>query len=171
MMVGRSVDSLPEATRASSARTVLRSPATRHPTEFDDIGFELAPGRDPRLLRPGRRRPLRGHAGAVRHHPAVAGVVDARRQRRGRIRSPADAIAPASSMCRRTAAARASCCGMPIFQNVTLPSLASTSRHGFLRLAEEFALARRLYRAARPARRGARPGPSARSRAATSRRW
>ncbi|WP_234835396.1 ATP-binding cassette domain-containing protein, partial [Sinorhizobium meliloti] len=32
--------------------------------------------------------------------------------------------------------------GMPIFQNVTLPSLSHTSRSGFLRLAEEFALAR-----------------------------
>ena len=32
--------------------------------------------------------------------------------------------------------------GLPIFQNVTLPSLAKTSRMGFLRLAEEFRLAR-----------------------------
>jgi rhamnose transport system ATP-binding protein len=32
--------------------------------------------------------------------------------------------------------------GLPIFQNVTLPSLAKTSRSGFLRLAEEFKLAR-----------------------------
>ncbi|MEM7318608.1 MAG: ATP-binding cassette domain-containing protein, partial [Pseudomonadota bacterium] len=31
---------------------------------------------------------------------------------------------------------------LPIFQNVTLPSLARTSRHGFLKLAEEFKLAR-----------------------------
>lgn len=31
---------------------------------------------------------------------------------------------------------------MPIFQNVTLPSLKQTSRHGFLRLAREFALTR-----------------------------
>ena len=31
---------------------------------------------------------------------------------------------------------------LPIFQNVTLPSLGRTSRHGFLRLAEEFRLAR-----------------------------
>ena len=32
--------------------------------------------------------------------------------------------------------------GLPIFQNVTLPSLGRTSRSGFLRLAEEFKLAR-----------------------------
>jgi rhamnose transport system ATP-binding protein len=31
---------------------------------------------------------------------------------------------------------------LPIFQNVTLPSLGRTSRNGFLRLAEEFKLAR-----------------------------
>jgi rhamnose transport system ATP-binding protein len=32
---------------------------------------------------------------------------------------------------------------MPIFQNMTLPSLSRTSRRGFLRAAEEFALARK----------------------------
>ncbi len=32
--------------------------------------------------------------------------------------------------------------GLPIFQNVTLPSLGTVSRGGFLKMAEEFALAR-----------------------------
>jgi rhamnose transport system ATP-binding protein len=32
--------------------------------------------------------------------------------------------------------------GLPIFQNITLPSLGQTSRAGFLRLAQEFALSR-----------------------------
>src|SRR5690606_8055746 len=32
--------------------------------------------------------------------------------------------------------------GLPIFQNITLPALKRTSRYGFLRLAEEFRLAR-----------------------------
>jgi rhamnose transport system ATP-binding protein len=32
--------------------------------------------------------------------------------------------------------------GLPIFHNVTLPQLAKVSRHGFLRMANEFALAR-----------------------------
>ncbi len=36
--------------------------------------------------------------------------------------------------------------GLPIFQNVTLPSLSRTSRRGFLRLAEEFRLAREYTR-------------------------
>jgi rhamnose transport system ATP-binding protein len=36
--------------------------------------------------------------------------------------------------------------GMAIFQNVTLPSLGRTSRAGFLRLAEEFALSREYTR-------------------------
>ncbi len=31
---------------------------------------------------------------------------------------------------------------MPIFENVTIPSLTKTSRHGFIRLAEEFKLTR-----------------------------
>ncbi len=48
----------------------------------------------------------------------------------------------ASSMSPKIAGGRGRSRGLPIYQNVTLPSLHKTSRNGFLRLAEEFALAR-----------------------------
>ena len=108
-MVGRAVDQIfPQARRRRSARRCSTVAGLSHPTEFDDIGFDAAPGRDPRLLRPGRRRPQRGHAGAVRHHPRRRG-----QRRRSTAAIVADPLArrrdraPASSMCRRTAASRA----------------------------------------------------------------
>ena len=45
-------------------------------------------------------------------------------------------------MCPRTAERQGAALGLPIFQNVSLPSLDRTSKFGVLRLAEEFALAR-----------------------------
>ena len=116
-----------------------------------------APGRDPRLLRPGRRRPQRVHAGAVRHHPAVAG----RRQLDGEdrvIRSPAEAIERGIVYVPEERGRQGAVIGLPIFQNVTLPSLARTSRRGFLRTGRGVRAGARIHRAARPARRRARPG-------------
>ena len=70
------------STRSSRkrARRLGRAGAARsrgycHPTEFDDIRFTLRRGRDPGLLRPGRRRAVGVDAGAVRHDAAVPGRV------------------------------------------------------------------------------------------------
>ena len=107
---------------------MLQVAGLSHPTEFDDIGFEL---------RKGEILGFYGLIGAGRSEvmQALFGIT---RTSRGTIaldgkqvapRSAADADrAPASSMCRRSAASRASCIGMPIFKNVSLPSLARTSQ-------------------------------------------
>jgi rhamnose transport system ATP-binding protein len=58
------------------------------------------------------------------------------------IASPADAIAQGLVYVPEDRGSQGAVRGLPIFQNVTLPSLARTSRRGFLRLAEEFRLAR-----------------------------
>jgi rhamnose transport system ATP-binding protein len=58
------------------------------------------------------------------------------------IRSTAEAIARGIVYVPEDRGRQGAVKGLPIFQNVTLPSLSRTSRHGFLRLAEEFALAR-----------------------------
>ena len=58
------------------------------------------------------------------------------------IRSPADAIARGIVYVPEERGRQGTVVGLPIFQNVTLPSLSRTSRAGFLRLAEEFRLAR-----------------------------
>ena len=58
------------------------------------------------------------------------------------IRSPADAIANGIVYVPEDRGKQGAILGLPIFQNVTLPSLHQTSRAGFLKLAREFALAR-----------------------------
>jgi rhamnose transport system ATP-binding protein len=58
------------------------------------------------------------------------------------IRSPADAIEKGIVYVPEDRGLQGTIRPMPIFQNVTLPSLPRTSRHGFLRMAEEFRLAR-----------------------------
>ncbi len=69
------------------------------------------------------------------------------------IRSPADAVDSGIVYVPEDRGKQGAIGALPIFQNVTLPSLARTSRNGFLKLAEEFRLAREVYRAARSARR------------------
>src|SRR5690606_28728683 len=58
------------------------------------------------------------------------------------IRSPAEAIAKGIVYVHEERGKQGVVLDIPIFQNISLPSLHRTSRQGFLRLAEEFALAR-----------------------------
>ena len=58
------------------------------------------------------------------------------------IRSPADAVDNGIVYVPEDRGKQGTIIGLPIFQNVTLPSLQSTSRSGFLQVAEEFKLAR-----------------------------
>ena len=170
-MVGRSVDhDLPEA-RGRDRRAGADG---RRALASDRIRRHLlrpAQRRDPRLLRPGRRRPQRGHAGDLRHDPAQPAARSRSTASRSRSARRPMPSRPASSMCRRSAAGRAWC-----IAHADLPEhLAAVARPHRRKpascgSAEEFALARALCRAARPARRVAEPGRSARCRAATSRR-
>ena len=58
------------------------------------------------------------------------------------IASPADAVGAGIVYVPEDRGQQGAITAMPIFQNVTLPSLGRTSRSGFIRLAEEFKLAR-----------------------------
>ena len=58
------------------------------------------------------------------------------------IRSPADAVNLGIVYVPEDRGKQGVIFGMPIVQNVTLPSLSQTSRSGFLRMSEEFKLAR-----------------------------
>jgi len=62
------------------------------------------------------------------------------------IRSPADAVENGIVYVPEDRGRQGAITALPIFQNVTLPSLSRTSRSGFLRLAEEFKLAREYTR-------------------------
>ncbi|MBZ9674619.1 sugar ABC transporter ATP-binding protein [Mesorhizobium sp. ES1-1] len=141
MMVGRSVDHIfPQRTAAIGA-PVLSVSGLSHPTEFDGISFEL---------RKGEILGFYGLVGAGRSEvmQAISGIT---RISGGTIMLEGKAIAPKSAADSIEAGIvyvpeergkQGVVIGLPIFQNVSLPSLNRTSKSGLLRLAEEFALAR-----------------------------
>ncbi|MER8951315.1 sugar ABC transporter ATP-binding protein [Mesorhizobium sp. M0833] len=141
MMVGRSVDHIFPQRKAEIGAPVLAVSGLSHPTEFDDIGFELHRGE---ILG------FYGLVGAGRSEvmQAISGIT---RTSRGTITLEGKAIAPKSAADSIDAGIvyvpeergkQGVVIGLPIFQNVSLPSLKRTSKSGMLRLAEEFALAR-----------------------------
>ncbi|MDX3926416.1 MAG: sugar ABC transporter ATP-binding protein [Shinella sp.] len=141
MMVGRDVGQVFPKQEVAIGEPVLTVSGYRHPTEFEDIGFELRRGEILGfygLVGAGRSEFMqsligitRPSAGAVRLDGEVLVI-----------RSPAEAIAAGIVYVPEERGRQGAVIGLPIFQNVTLPSLARTSRAGFLRLAEEFRLAR-----------------------------
>jgi rhamnose transport system ATP-binding protein len=141
MMVGRSVDHIFPERRPQIGPTILKCDGLSHPTEFEDISFEL---------RKGEILGFYGLVGAGRSEvmQALAGVT---RPSRGSItlaaktvapESPADAIKAGIVYVPEERGRQGAVFGLTIFQNVSLPSLDRTSKAGVLRLAEELALAR-----------------------------
>ncbi|HEY5816847.1 MAG TPA: sugar ABC transporter ATP-binding protein [Mesorhizobium sp.] len=142
MMVGRAVDHIfPERTPAIGA-TVLRVSGLSHPTEFDGISFDL---------RQGEILGFYGLVGAGRSEVmhALFGIT---KTSSGSIELEGTPIAPASAAEAIEAGIvyvpeergkQGVVLGMPIFKNVSLPSLRATSKSGVLRLKEEFDLARK----------------------------
>jgi rhamnose transport system ATP-binding protein len=141
MMVGRAVDQIFPKHAAQIGEPVLSVSGLSHPTEFADIGFEL---------RRGEILGFYGLVGAGRSEvmQAIFGIT---RPSRGTImlagkvispRSPAEAIEAGIVYVPEERGRQGVVADLPIVQNVTLPSLTRTSRNGFLRMAEEFALTR-----------------------------
>jgi rhamnose transport system ATP-binding protein len=141
LMVGRSIDQIFPKRAAAIGETVLEVDSYSHPTEFADIGF---------ALRRGEILGFYGLIGAGRSElmQALFGLTF---PSRGEIRiggmaidigNPAAAIAAGIVYVPEERGREGTIAGLPIFQNITLPSLGHTSRAGFLRLAREFALAR-----------------------------
>ncbi|WP_299479434.1 sugar ABC transporter ATP-binding protein [uncultured Roseibium sp.] len=141
LMVGRSVDQVFPKRTPQIGEEVLKVVGYSHPTEFEDIGFELRAGEILGfygLVGAGRSEFMQAlfgvtkpSKGAIRIDGQVAVIRDPNEAiRRGIVYVPEDRG--------RQGAIK----GLPIFQNVSLPSLRETSRNGFLRLAEEFKLAR-----------------------------
>lgn len=141
LMVGRSVDQIfPERTPVLGDE-VLKVVGYSHATEFEDISFDLNRGEILGfygLVGAGRSEVMQSLIGVTRPSKGVARV-------EGKvtiIRSPADAIKAGIVYVPEDRGKQGAIVDMPIFQNVTLPSLGKTSRNGFLRMADEFALAR-----------------------------
>lgn len=141
LMVGRAVDQIFPSRTHSAGAEVLRIEGYAHPTEFDDINLTLKAGEILGfygLVGAGRSELMQAIFGITRPSAGTIYVEG----KACTIRSPADAIANGIVYVPEDRGRQGAVLGLPIFQNVTLPSLAQTSRSGFLKLAAEFALAR-----------------------------
>jgi rhamnose transport system ATP-binding protein len=141
LMVGRSVDQIFPKHKSTLGDVVLKVDDLSHPTEFDGIGFEL---------RRGEILGFYGLVGAGRSE-VMQSLFGLTRPSRGSIeldgksiapRSPADAVDSGIVYVPEERGKQGVVIGLPIFENVSLPSLRRTSRNGVLRLKEEFDLAR-----------------------------
>ena len=141
MMVGRSVDQIFPKSSHEIGEEILSVRGLAHPTEFDGIDFSLRKGEILGfygLVGAGRSELMQAIFGITR--PSAGEVrIDGQPVT---IRSPSDAIGAGIVYVPEDRGKQGTVIGLPIFQNVTLPSLDRTSRNGFLRLAEEFSLAR-----------------------------
>ncbi|WP_245897929.1 sugar ABC transporter ATP-binding protein [Pseudoprimorskyibacter insulae] len=141
MMVGRSVDQIFPKRAPQIGETVLQVTGYDHPTEFEDINFTLNKGEILGfygLVGAGRSEFMQALFGITKPSKGVTKIDGKIRV----IRSPAEAVNAGIVYVPEDRGQQGAIRPMPIFQNVTLPSLARTSRNGFIRLAEEFALAR-----------------------------
>lgn len=141
MMVGRSVDQIFPKREHRIGDEVLQVVGYDHPTEFADIGFKLRKGEILGfygLVGAGRSEFMQALFGITRPSKGVT-KIDGRIRV---IRSPADAVENGIVYVPEDRGKQGAITMLPIFQNVTLPSLSRISRNGFLRLAEEFKLAR-----------------------------
>lgn len=141
MMVGRSVDQVFPKRVPKIGAPVLTVAGYSHPTEFADIAFTLHQGEILGfygLVGAGRSEVMQALFGITKPSKGACKIQGQVRV----IRSTADAIDQGIVYVPEDRGRQGTIKGLPIFQNVTLPSLAKTSRAGFLRLAQEFALAR-----------------------------
>ncbi|WP_415401786.1 sugar ABC transporter ATP-binding protein [Tateyamaria sp. SN3-11] len=141
MMVGRDVNQIfPERPRNIGAELLVVD-TYEHPTEFADIGFALRRGEILGfygLVGAGRSEFMQALFGITRPSGGAVKIDGVPVT----IHSPADAVQSGIVYVPEDRGRQGAIGALPIFQNVTLPSLARTSRRGFLRLAEEFKLAR-----------------------------
>lgn len=141
MMVGRAVDQIFPTRAHNIGAEVLTVAGYSHPTEFDDIGFTLHRGEILGfygLVGAGRSEVMQALFGITKPEKGACRID-------GRIavlRSTADAIGAGIVYVPEDRGKQGAVKGLPIYQNVTLPSLGQVSRSGFLKMAEEFALAR-----------------------------
>ncbi|WP_134680394.1 sugar ABC transporter ATP-binding protein [Paracoccus ravus] len=141
LMVGRSVEQIYPKRPAQIGGPALTVVGYCHPTEFEDINFTLHTGEILGfygLVGAGRSEVMQALFGITRPSRGACRIGDDVRA----IRSTAQAVEAGIVYVPEDRGKQGAVKGLPIFQNVTLPSLTRTSRAGFLRLAEEFALAR-----------------------------
>lgn len=141
MMVGRDIGQVFPKKKVDLGPPVLTVSGYSHPTEFEDIGFELRRGEILGfygLIGAGRSEFMQALFGVTRPSKGairIDGEIAV-------IRTPAEAVEKGIVYVPEERGRQGAITAMPIFENVTLPSLSRISRSGFLRMAEEFRLAR-----------------------------
>ena len=141
MMVGRAVDQIFPKRTAHIGKPMLTVAGYSHATEFEDINFTLHAGEILGfygLIGAGRSEVMQSLFGITAPSKGACRIDD----HVVVIRSTAQAIAHGMVYVPEDRGKQGAVKGLPIFQNVTLPSLSRTSNAGFLRMAQEFALAR-----------------------------
>jgi rhamnose transport system ATP-binding protein len=141
MMVGRSVDQIFPKRAHNIGAPVLTVAGYSHPTEFEDIGFTLHQGEILGfygLVGAGRSEVMQALFGITKPSKGACRIGD----RVVAIRSTAEAIDNGIVYVPEDRGRQGAVKGLPIFQNITLPSLGRINPGGVLNLAREFALAR-----------------------------
>ena len=141
LMVGRAIDQVFPDRTASLGQEVLRVTDYGHPTEFEDINFTLHQGEILGfygLVGSGRSEVMQALFGITNPSSGTVSIAGAALA----IGSPSEAVEQGIVYVPEDRGKQGAIVGLPIFQNVSLPSLHVTSKSGFLRLAEEFALTR-----------------------------
>ncbi|MDE2384881.1 MAG: sugar ABC transporter ATP-binding protein [Alphaproteobacteria bacterium] len=142
LMVGRSVDKVFPKHHAKIGDVVLSVSGLSHPTEFENISFELHKGEILGfygLVGAGRTEVMKALFGMTKPSAGTIAMDD----RPLAITSAEDAINAGIVYVPEERGAQGLGTGLPIFMNVTLPSLKRTSKSNVLRLKNEFDLARR----------------------------
>ena len=142
LMVGRNVDHIFPKVEVPLGEVVFAVSGLSHPTEFADISFEL---------RKGEILGFYGLVGAGRSElmQALFGITQTSAGTMAlggnsiHIRRPADAVANGIVYVPEERQRQGAVLALPVFENMTLPSLGRITRHGFLDLAREYELARR----------------------------
>ncbi|ASJ74267.1 sugar ABC transporter ATP-binding protein [Granulosicoccus antarcticus] len=141
MMVGRSVESVFPPRISELGEQVMQVEGFTHPTEFADISFSLRRGEILGfygLVGAGRSECMQALFGTTRISEGTL-TLDGRTVK---LQSPADAIREGVVYVPEDRGGQGAFTGLPIVQNVALPSLKSTAKRGFVRVAREYELAR-----------------------------
>jgi rhamnose transport system ATP-binding protein len=142
LMVGRTVDTIFPKADVPLGDTVFSVAGLSHPTEFADISFELRRGEILGfygLVGAGRSELMQALFGITR--PSGGSIhLDGKAIA---ISRPADAVSAGIVYVPEERQRQGVVLALPVYQNITLPSLGRLSRNGFLDLAREFEVARR----------------------------
>ena len=143
LMVGRSLTSVFPKRDAKIGAPILSVRALLHPTEFEDISFDLHKGEILGfygLIGAGRTEVMKALFGMTR----ISGGKIEMEGKILQLRSADDAIRAGIVYVPEERGAQGIAGDLPIFMNVSLPSLPQTSRNSILQLKAEFDLARKF---------------------------